>query len=1225
MVTKNGERIDLTIHDNIPYIDLGTYECTPYECHHASKINDLLECAHDDFNELDDIDDVGRPSRRVHLDGESGLEMSTEEQNSSRHVKKLKKKKKGRAVSRRKRMASPGEEASPEDGEYTPGTPYDGPPGDETDIEDEGHGAPEDAAEGDEDDIEVDVVEGESRVAKRGTLKREANSLNHKLTHRYKNPYCDSCIRAKMKHFKTRRGAYKRELKKFGDLITFDAVDTSKVHDDVLVLEKEVLVVRDCFTGIIGAYPSDRMTKDDVVRAVKQFIGAKKVRQAYSDHAPQFIEAMNEMKIPIDHSLPGRTAILCVCHLLNVEPNDDELSAWCKLHGSEFAGKLIPYGARVNYKPPKTREAGQLHKFGPDSIPGVFAGYHIGPGMHWSRQYKVWPLSEFVHQNLGDDASKPEHRLLKPHLTEKVEMVTPLTFPCKKEYERINTTLEGMKEKEILDGDPSKVPREDDEEHDHDEDDDDELDDGDEGGPGPSGGKVSKKPLEDSEGIFGDDKDPEEMTLQELIDVQPEHWKSGKAGDGKIYLNDDGEKVKLNVKGFPYKIGEDGRRLFKTSLRPKGTYSPEEWRKLSQSDRNTILKAEKKKLEKKEADEKAKRKVEEVKKKALKKEKKDSKKDKDEPKSKDDEEDDESKKDDSHSKSKKSDAGVGEVAKNKVTLPITCTSTYLDLYDIVDDDDVHGKRYIDCRKMRRNVDASPCSDASTDVPDDEEYLTEWDEWSEIEKGRGPKASWSGEVWNTLSGGISRFSLASPGESTMIKNGKCVNVKDMKNVTTDDDDEYIAFPTMPCTSASNQIHRTKVPPGGLGSKLFNAMVSRPVGRAEIESNPKAKEAMLKEWKGLRDQEVFDFTMVREYDDVVAEAKKNKKEVHMARVHGICVEKNYQLSEDNPGRKFKGRGVLLGNQVKNQHWEAAFFQDLGNSPASFEASRWADFYGCLPGHAVKLADAIQAYIQAKLKGPLCWVELPTDAWPPEIQYWKFRRPVVRLDKALYGHPDSGTMWEQHCDKKVQEIGFKPIGEEWPSMYFHDELKLLLVIYVDDLKLAGPSENLAKGWEMLRTVLRIEPETDLGLYLGCILSQGETQLHNGKKVKTITYNMEGLLKLSVEKYLDIIGKDTKLKKVSTPSLPEETKSSPYRAPSDGKRRVECPWCAHSFDPEMPVLYETGSSRPGQDSESLNRGNLAPHAASVLMKLLYAARIARFDLLRSINALARNVTKWT
>ena len=42
-------------------------------------------------------------------------------------------------------------------------------------------------------------------------------------------------------------------------------------------------------------------------------------------------------------------------------------------------------------------------------------------------------------------------------------------------------------------------------------------------------------------------------------------------------------------------------------------------------------------------------------------------------------------------------------------------------------------------------------------------------------------------------------------------------------------------------------------------------------------------------------------------------------------------------------------------------------------------------------------------------------------------------------------------------------------------------------------------------------------------------------------------------------------------------------------------------------------------------NRGMLAPQAASILMKLLYAARICRFDLLRSINNLARKITKWT
>jgi hypothetical protein len=120
----------------------------------------------------------------------------------------------------------------------------------------------------------------------------------------------------------------------------------------------------------------------------------------------------------------------------------------------------------------------------------------------------------------------------------------------------------------------------------------------------------------------------------------------------------------------------------------------------------------------------------------------------------------------------------------------------------------------------------------------------------------------------------------------------------------------------------------------------------------------------------------------------------------------------------------------------------------------------------------------------------------------------------------------------------LNFIPVGEEWPSMYLHKEIKLLLVIYANDLKMAGPKENLAKGWAMLRSKLKIEPETGLGLYLGCLLNKGSSKLHNGTSVSTMTYDMEGLLKLSVERYLEIVGKDTNLKKdkkVSTPSLPE------------------------------------------------------------------------------------------
>jgi len=40
---------------------------------------------------------------------------------------------------------------------------------------------------------------------------------------------------------------------------------------------------------------------------------------------------------------------------------------------------------------------------------------------------------------------------------------------------------------------------------------------------------------------------------------------------------------------------------------------------------------------------------------------------------------------------------------------------------------------------------------------------------------------------------------------------------------------------------------------------------------------------------------------------------------------------------------------------------------------------------------------------------------------------------------------------------------------------------------------------------------------------------------------------------------------------------------------------------------------------------GALAKVAASVLMKCLYAARMARFDLLRPIQGLTKHLTKWT
>ena len=148
-------------------------------------------------------------------------------------------------------------------------------------------------------------MEGEgapARKARVGTLKAEAKTLAHLCTHRYRNPYCEACIRAKMKQYRTVRGAFKRELKSWGDLITFDFLDMRRAADMGVGNDdeaREVLVVRDVATRVIAAIPTMSRLTEDVVEALKRLIGRRKVKLA------EFDAAMAQLRIPIDHSLPG--------------------------------------------------------------------------------------------------------------------------------------------------------------------------------------------------------------------------------------------------------------------------------------------------------------------------------------------------------------------------------------------------------------------------------------------------------------------------------------------------------------------------------------------------------------------------------------------------------------------------------------------------------------------------------------------------------------------------------------------------------------------------------------------------------------------------------------------------------------------------------------------------------------------------------------------------------
>ena len=134
-------------------------------------------------------------------------------------------------------------------------------------------------------------------------MKDDANTLTHLLTHRYRNPFCESCVKAKMRHFRSKSGAFQREVKTFGDLITFDLVEAA---GDAENNDKCVMIIRDIYTGIIMGYPSGRKNTVTVINSRKHFAGRRKIKQVYLDDAPEFTNACSELKIPHDLSLPGK-------------------------------------------------------------------------------------------------------------------------------------------------------------------------------------------------------------------------------------------------------------------------------------------------------------------------------------------------------------------------------------------------------------------------------------------------------------------------------------------------------------------------------------------------------------------------------------------------------------------------------------------------------------------------------------------------------------------------------------------------------------------------------------------------------------------------------------------------------------------------------------------------------------------------------------------------------
>ena len=74
-----------------------------------------------------------------------------------------------------------------------------------------------------------------------------------------------------------------------------------------------------------------------------------------------------------------------------------------------------------------------------------------------------------------------------------------------------------------------------------------------------------------------------------------------------------------------------------------------------------------------------------------------------------------------------------------------------------------------------------------------------------------------------------------------------------------------------------------------------------------------------------------------------------------------------------------------------------------------------------------------------------------------------PVVPLERNLYGHFLSGLLWDSQFEIVLLEHSWEKVLN-WECLFVNRASGLFLSVCVDDVKLAGNTENMEPTWKIL-----------------------------------------------------------------------------------------------------------------------------------------------------------------
>ena len=99
-------------------------------------------------------------------------------------------------------------------------------------------------------------------------------------------------------------------------------------------------------------------------------------------------------------------------------------------------------------------------------------------------------------------------------------------------------------------------------------------------------------------------------------------------------------------------------------------------------------------------------------------------------------------------------------------------------------------------------------------------------------------------------------------------------------------------------------------------------------------------------------------------------------------------------------------------------------------------------------------------------------------------------------------------------------------WKWTYWHPQLLMLLVVYVDDFRMAGQEGNFPKAWDTIRRHIKTSDPQELGKFLGYDHQRSSKEIPTGGdpwsvyenddkamrdqmvKINMMTYDMEPFL---------------------------------------------------------------------------------------------------------------------